>query len=194
MRAEASNPCARSPKHLRNRGIRAPPHSRHMLAFYGLPPEPQEETMRAQPTREAECSTFAACCIGLCLAASAVLGVRRRRYQGRPVVRRRQHRMRRPAPDDAQCHAGRQGPQVGEGAGERAGARLRRSAVRLPHPQEGADLRGAGDGRGARPTACPKTLKAAKDLSPAQISRANMFAAEVGKELSAEMRTRRCKA
>ena len=31
-------------------------------------------------------------------------------------------------------------------------------------------------------------------LSPAQISRASMFAAEVSKELSVEMRTRRCKA
>jgi hypothetical protein len=40
----------------------------------------------------------------------------------------------------------------------------------------------------------PKTLKGAKDLSPAQISRANMFAAEVSKELAAEMRSRRCKA
>ena len=40
----------------------------------------------------------------------------------------------------------------------------------------------------------PKTLKGAKDLSPAQISRTNMLAAEVGKELAAEMRSRRCKA
>jgi len=39
----------------------------------------------------------------------------------------------------------------------------------------------------------PKSLKGAKDLSPAQISRANLFAAEVSKELSAEMRARRCK-
>jgi hypothetical protein len=39
-----------------------------------------------------------------------------------------------------------------------------------------------------------KTLKGAKDLSPAQISRTNMLAAEVGKELAAEMRARRCKA
>ena len=42
----------------------------------------------------------------------------------------------------------------------------------------------------------PKALRGAggKDLSPAQISRANMFAAEVSKELAAEMRSRRCKA
>jgi len=33
-----------------------------------------------------------------------------------------------------------------------------------------------------------------KSLSPAQISRATMFAAEVSKELAAEMRARRCKA
>ena len=40
----------------------------------------------------------------------------------------------------------------------------------------------------------PKTLRGSKDLSPAQVSRANMFAAEVSKELAAEMRSRRCKA
>ena len=41
-----------------------------------------------------------------------------------------------------------------------------------------------------------KTLRGpeGKSLSPAQISRATMFAAEVSKELSAEMRSRRCKA
>jgi hypothetical protein len=33
-----------------------------------------------------------------------------------------------------------------------------------------------------------------KNLSPAQISRATLFAAEVSKELAAEMKTRRCKA
>jgi hypothetical protein len=33
-----------------------------------------------------------------------------------------------------------------------------------------------------------------KTLSPAQVSRAKMFAAEVSKELTVEMRTRRCKA
>ena len=33
-----------------------------------------------------------------------------------------------------------------------------------------------------------------KGLSPAQVSRATMFAAEVSKELTAEMRVRRCKA
>ena len=40
----------------------------------------------------------------------------------------------------------------------------------------------------------PKTLKGVKDLSPAQISRTNMLAAEVSKELAAEMRSRRCRA
>jgi hypothetical protein len=40
----------------------------------------------------------------------------------------------------------------------------------------------------------PKALKGSKDLTPTQISRANMFAAEVSKELAAEMRARRCKA
>jgi hypothetical protein len=42
----------------------------------------------------------------------------------------------------------------------------------------------------------PKALRGpeGKSLSPAQISRANLFAAEVSKELAAEMRSRRCKA
>jgi hypothetical protein len=42
----------------------------------------------------------------------------------------------------------------------------------------------------------PKSLKGpeGKSMSPAQVSRANMFAAEVSKELAVEMRARRCKA
>jgi hypothetical protein len=42
----------------------------------------------------------------------------------------------------------------------------------------------------------PKALRGpeGKGLSPAQISRASMFAAEVSKELGAEMRLRRCRA
>ena len=42
----------------------------------------------------------------------------------------------------------------------------------------------------------PKALKGpeGKSMSPAQVSRTNMLAAEVGKELAAEMRARRCKA
>jgi hypothetical protein len=41
--------------------------------------------------------------------------------------------------------------------------------------------------------AAPKSLKSSQGLSPAQISRASMFAAEVSKELGAEMRKRHCK-
>jgi hypothetical protein len=42
----------------------------------------------------------------------------------------------------------------------------------------------------------PKALKGpeGKSMSPAQVSRANMFAAEVSRELAAEIRARRCKA
>ena len=40
----------------------------------------------------------------------------------------------------------------------------------------------------------PKVLKASQGLSPAQISRASLFAAEVNKELTTEMRKRRCRA
>jgi hypothetical protein len=42
----------------------------------------------------------------------------------------------------------------------------------------------------------PKALKGpeGKSMLPGQVTRANMFAAEVSKELAAEMRARRCKA
>jgi hypothetical protein len=42
----------------------------------------------------------------------------------------------------------------------------------------------------------PKALKGpeGKSMSPAQVSRTNMLAAEVSRELAAEMRSRRCKA
>jgi hypothetical protein len=40
----------------------------------------------------------------------------------------------------------------------------------------------------------PKMLKGSQDLSPAQISRASLFAAEVNKELATEMKKRRCRA
>ena len=42
--------------------------------------------------------------------------------------------------------------------------------------------------------AAPKALKGQQGLSPAQISRASLFAAEVGKELAAESKKRRCRA
>lgn len=42
--------------------------------------------------------------------------------------------------------------------------------------------------------AAPKALRGQQGLSPAQISRASMLAAEVGKELGAESRRRRCRA
>jgi hypothetical protein len=42
--------------------------------------------------------------------------------------------------------------------------------------------------------AAPKALKGGQGLSPAQISRASLFAAEVNKELTAEMKKRHCRA
>ena len=42
--------------------------------------------------------------------------------------------------------------------------------------------------------AAPKALKGQQGLSPAQISRASLFAAEVGKEIAVEMKRRRCRA
>ncbi|HWE18803.1 MAG TPA: hypothetical protein VG758_16720 [Hyphomicrobiaceae bacterium] len=43
-------------------------------------------------------------------------------------------------------------------------------------------------------TAAPKALKGHQGFSPAQVSRASLFAAEVQRELAAEMRKRRCRA
>jgi hypothetical protein len=40
----------------------------------------------------------------------------------------------------------------------------------------------------------PKVMKASQGLSPAQISRASLFAVEVNKELATEMRKKRCRA
>jgi hypothetical protein len=40
----------------------------------------------------------------------------------------------------------------------------------------------------------PKVMKASQGLSPAQISRASLFAVEVKKELATEMRKKRCRA
>jgi hypothetical protein len=42
--------------------------------------------------------------------------------------------------------------------------------------------------------AAPKALRGHPGLSPAQVSRATMFAGEVQRELAAELRRRRCKA
>jgi hypothetical protein len=42
--------------------------------------------------------------------------------------------------------------------------------------------------------AAPKALKGHPGLSPAQVSRATLFAAEVQRELAAEMKRRRCRA
>jgi hypothetical protein len=42
--------------------------------------------------------------------------------------------------------------------------------------------------------AAPKALKGQQGLSPAQISRASLFAVEVQRELAAEMKRRRCRA
>jgi hypothetical protein len=42
--------------------------------------------------------------------------------------------------------------------------------------------------------AAPRALKGSSGLSPAQVSRATMFAAEVHRELAAEIRRRRCRA
>jgi hypothetical protein len=42
--------------------------------------------------------------------------------------------------------------------------------------------------------AAPRALKGQRGLSPAQVSRAALFAAEVQRELAAEMNRRRCRA
>ena len=131
-----------------------PPQPGHMPAFYGLPPEPQEETMHARRTAERATASRPpgrprpdGC---------GLLGLFDGGDPGRPVVHRRQPECVEPAPGDPEVDAGRQGPQVGQGAAHAAGACLGRPAVRLPQPQEGAQLRGAGASGAARRTACPR--------------------------------------
>jgi hypothetical protein len=74
-------------------------------------------------------------------------------------------------------------------------ARAHASGVRLfAFRSKKAELSCEELGHGRREAeAAPKALKGQQGLSPAQISRASLFAAEVQRELAAEMKRRRCR-
>jgi hypothetical protein len=155
--------------------------------------EPQEETMRDSRPVKPRCSTFAAGCIGLCLAASGCSG-----FGGGDS------RAGLSCVDDSkECVDQRQttlnsflSDQDRKWVKEPVSAQAHASGVRLfAFRTRKKELSCEELAMGRREAdSVPKTLKGAKDLSPAQISRTNMLAAEVGKELAAEMRSRRCKA
>ena len=166
---------------LRRLAWRVPCHSLgHMPAFYGLPPEPQEETMRAaRPRPNVRLPSPARPLPDL---ASACSGFGPDEPQGWAVVRRRQPRVRRPAPDDPEVDAGRQGPQVGEGAGQRRRRMPRACACSPSARKKELSCEELALCPQARRKRAPKTLKGpSQGLSPAQISRASLFAAEVTK-------------
>ena len=112
---------------------------------------------------------------GLGLAGVGVLRVRRRRSARRPVVRRRQPGVRRPAPGDPEVDAGRSGPQVGEGA-DRRRRRMPRACACSPSAaaRRSSPARSWRIGR-READSVPKALRGpeGKSLSPAQISRAS---------------------
>jgi hypothetical protein len=156
----------------------------------GSPPEPQEETMRAGGPRQ----TIIAALGGLGLALSACTGmlgpednraglscvddspecVDRRQTTLKAMLADKDRAWVREAPT-AQAHA--------------SGVRLFafRSKKAELSCEELAHARKEAEG-------APKMLKGSQGLSPAQISRASMFATEVHKELAAEMKKRRCRA
>jgi hypothetical protein len=157
-------------------------------------PEPQEESMRASRGLMPRGLAAASCAgLGLLVAACSGLGVGDSRAglscidDSKECVDQRQSALKAmladqdrkwvKEPTDAKAHA--------------SGVRLFafRSRKKELSCEELAVGRREAD-------SVPKALKGdgGSGLSPAQISRANLFAAEVSKELAAEMRSRKCKA
>jgi hypothetical protein len=158
----------------------------------GSPPEPQEETMRARGLHNA---TLAAVCgLGLLLPACGGLfdgGDPKAGYSclddSPECVEQRQTTLKAMLADKNRTWVREPPTPQAHASGVRLFAfRARKkelSCEELAHARREADgaaksLRGS-EGQG---------------LSPAQISRASMFAAEVSRELATEMRARRCKA
>jgi len=159
----------------------------------GSPPEPQEETMRA---RELQNATLAAICgLGLLLTACSgmfeVGGDAKTAYSclddSPECVAQRQMTLKSMLADKNRAWVKDPATAHAHASGVRLFAfRARKkelSCEELAHGRREAD--GAG-----------RSLRGAEGqgLSPAQIARATMFAAEVSRELSTEMRARRCKA
>jgi hypothetical protein len=158
----------------------------------GSPPEPQEESMRARVLQNA---TLAAVCgLGVLLTACGGLfdgGDPKAGYSclddSPECVDQRQMTLKSMLADKDRAWVRESATPQAHASGVRLFAfRARKkelSCEELMHGRREADgaaksLRGP-DGQG---------------LSPSQISRASMFATEVSKELTAEMRARRCKA
>jgi hypothetical protein len=152
--------------------------------------EPQEESMRDSRPPTLRRLAIAAVCVGLWVTASACSSVGDSRA-GLSCV-----------DDSKECVEQRQvtlnsmlADQDRKWVKEPASAQAHASGVRLfAFRSRKKELSCEELAMGRREAdSVPKTLKGAKDLSPAQISRTNMLAAEVSKELAAEMRARRCK-
>jgi hypothetical protein len=158
----------------------------------GSPPEPQEESMRARVLQNA---TLAAVCgLGVLLTACGGLfdgGDPKAGYSclddSPECVDQRQMTLKSMLADKDRAWVRESATPQAHASGVRLFAfRARKkelSCEELMHGRREAEgaaksLRGP-DGQG---------------LSPSQISRASMFATEVSKELTAEMRARRCKA
>jgi hypothetical protein len=156
----------------------------------GSPPEPQEETMR--PGQPRQLVTAALCSLTLMLpACSSGLDSGNTRA-GLSCV-----------DDSAECVQQRQttlkamlSDQDRRWVKEQATPHAHASGVRLfAYRSKKSELTCEELAHGRREAeAAPKSLRSTQNLSPAQISRATMFAAEVSKELSVEMRKRHCRA
>jgi hypothetical protein len=158
----------------------------------GSPPEPQEETMRARgPHNAALAAVF-----GLSLLMTACGGL----FDGGDpkaglsclddspeCVEQRQTTLKAMLADKDRTWVKETPTAQAHASGVRLFAfRTRKKELSC---EELAHARREADG-------AVKTLRGpdGKSLSPAQISRATMFAAEVSKELTTEMKSRRCKA
>jgi hypothetical protein len=160
----------------------------------GSPPQPQEETMRAARRRTSTLAALGGACLVLsaCTAAGVDLDDRAGLScvdDSPACVSRRQATLQSMLADSSH-------KWVRETPTPRAHA----SGVRLfAFRRKKAELSCAELAHGRREAeAAPKVLRGAlrgeQGLSAAQISRASMLAAEVGRELGAEIRRRRCRA
>jgi hypothetical protein len=153
----------------------------------GSPPEPQEETMRAAKPRE-----IIIAALGLTLSAcSGMLGPEDSRAglscldDSTECVERRQATLKSMLSDKDRAWVKESPTPQAHASGVRLFAfrsqKAEMSCEELAHGRKEAE-------------GAPKALKGGQGLSPAQISRASMFAVEVNKELAAEMKRRRCRA
>jgi len=156
----------------------------------GSPPEPQEESMRAIRPRQIMIALL--CGSGLALSAcSGMLEPGDSRAglscvdDSAECVERRQATLKAMLADKDRAWVKETATPHAHASGVRLFAfRSKKSELsceELAHGRKEAE-------------GAPRALKSSQGLSPAQISRASMFAAEVNKELAVEMKKRRCRA